>query len=84
MDKPYKTRWWAIFDPAAIVADPLLQDNVLHVLAMLMINIVILFLITLSNIRKGFDNMSKLSSVMYKLEHGLGVQNRLYSWTRIC
>lgn len=83
MDKPYKTRWWAIFDPAAIV-DPLLQDNVLHVLAMLMINIVILFLITLSNIRKGFDNMSKLSGVMYKLEHGLGVQNRLYSWTRTC
>lgn len=54
MDKPYKTRWWAIFDPAAIVADPLLQDSVL---AVLMINIVILVLTTLSNIRKGFDNV---------------------------
>lgn len=81
MDKPYKTRWWAIFDPAAIVADPLLQDSVL---AVLMINIVILVLTTLSNIRKGFDNMSKLSSVRYKLEHAPGVQNRLCSWTRIC
>ena len=64
MDKPYKTGWWAIFDPAAIVADPLLQDNVLHVLAMLMINIVILFLITLSNFKRGFDNMSKFSGVL--------------------